>query len=136
QVIEYGTNVVIRTVNTPDGVREYWRVIRAYATSYHPEALGGDNITALGMELRKGIIASNPNIIPYRTNLYVPNYGIGIMADTGGTRSSPYWIDLGYSDDDWRSWSQYVDVYLLTPVPAEIDYLLPNFRPMNGIPDN
>jgi len=136
QVVSYGTNIVIRTVDTPSGQREYWRVIRAYATSYHPEALGGDNITAIGMELEHGIIASNPNIIPYRTNLYVPGYGIGIMADTGGARSSPYWVDLGYSDADWVGWHQYVDVYLLTPVPADIDYLLPAYRPMNGIPDN
>ncbi|MGJ3237337.1 MAG: ubiquitin-like domain-containing protein [Anaerolineae bacterium] len=136
QVIAYGTNVVLRSIDTPDGPREYWRAIRAYATSYHPEALGGDNITALGMELQRGIIASNPDIIPYRTNLYVPGYGTGIMADTGGPRSSPYWVDLGYSDADWVSWSRYVDVYLLTPVPAEIDYLLPNFRPMRGQPDN
>lgn len=136
QVLSYGTNIVLRTVDTPEGVREYWRVIRAYATSYHPEALGGDNITAIGMELQHGIIASNPNIIPYRTNLYVPGYGIGIMADTGGPRSSPYWVDLGYSDDDFVGWHRYVDVYLLTPVPAEIDYLLPNFRPMSGLPDN
>lgn len=136
QVVSYGTNIVIRTIDTPEGTREYWRVIRAYATSYHPEALGGDNITAIGMELRFGIIAANPNIIPYRTNLYVPGYGIGIMADTGGARSSPYWVDLGYSDDDWVGWHQYVDVYLLTPVPAEIDYLLPAYRPMRGLPDN
>ncbi len=136
QIIAYGTNIVLRTVDTPQGVREYWRVIRAYATSYHPEALGGDSTTAIGMELQKGIIAANPNIIPYRTNVFVPNYGIGMMADTGGARSSPYWIDLGYSDDDWISWSRYVDVYLLTPVPATVDYLLPNFRPLNNRPDN
>lgn len=136
QILSYGTNIVIRTVDTPQGVREYWRVIRAYATSYHPEALGGDNITAIGMELQHGIIASNPNIIPYRTDLFVPGYGIGIMADTGGPRSSPYWVDLGYSDDDFVGWHHYVDVYLLTPLPAEIDYLLPNFRPMRGLPDN
>lgn len=136
QIIAYGTNIVLRTVNTPDGTRDYWRVIRAYATSYHPEALGGDSTTSIGMELMQGIIAANPNIIPYRTNLFVPNYGTGIMADTGGARSSPYWVDLGYSDDDWISWSRYVDVYLLTPVPANVDYLLPNFTPLNGRPDN
>lgn len=136
QIIAYGTNVVLQTVNTPEGPREYWRVIRAYATSYHPEALGGDNVTAIGATLQHGIIASNPNIIPYRTNLYVPGYGIGMMADTGGARSSPYWVDLGYSDDDFVGWHEYVDVYLLTPVPAEIDYLLPNYRPLSSVPDN
>lgn len=132
QVIEYGTKIVLRTVDTPDGPREYWRKLRVYATSYHPAALGGDNVTSIGETLRKGIIGADPDIIPYRTNLFVRGYGTGIMADTGGPRSSPYWIDLGYSDEDWRSWSSYVDVYLLTPVPDNIDYLLPTWRPLRG----
>jgi resuscitation-promoting factor RpfB len=135
EVIAYGTSIVLRTVDTPQGAREYWRKLRVYATSYHPEALGGDNVTAIGMTLAHGVIGSNPRIIPYRTEMYVPDYGIGIMADTGGARSSPYWIDLGYSDADYRSWHQYVDVYLLTPVPADVNYLLPAWQPMNGIPD-
>lgn len=136
EIIAYGTQIVIRTVNTPEGSREYWRVLRMYATSYHPEALGGDNITAIGETLQHGIIASDPNLISYRTNLYIEGYGIGFMADTGGPRSSPYWVDLGYSDDDFVGWHRYVDVYLLTPVPANIDYLLPTWRPIRGQSDN
>jgi len=58
--------------------------------------------------------------------VYVPNYGIGLVADTGGPRSTRLWIDLGYSDEDFRPWARRVDVYLLTPVPAHINYLLPN----------
>lgn len=136
EVIAYGTNIVLRTVNTPEGVHEYWRVLRVYATSYHPAALGGDNITAIGETLRHGIVGADPNIIPYRTNVYVEGYGIGMIADTGGPRSSPYWIDLGYSDEDYKGWHWYVDIYLLTPVPANVDYLLPTWRPMRGLPDN
>lgn len=132
QVISYGTNIVLRTIDTPDGPREYWRKLRVYATSYHPAALGGDDVTSIGERLRKGIVAANPNIIPYRTNVFVPGYGTGFIADTGGARSSPYWIDLGYSDEDWVSWSRYVDIYLLTPVPGNIDYLLPDWRPLRG----
>jgi uncharacterized protein YabE (DUF348 family) len=125
RVIGYGTNVVIRTVETPEGPREYWRKLRMYATSYHPAALGGDNITATGRTLQKGIIGADPDILPYHTQIYVPNYGIGSIEDTGGPRSFSLWIDLGYSDSDWRGWAGYVDVYILTPVPADIDYLLP-----------
>jgi len=136
EVVAYGTNVVLRTIDTPDGPREYWRKLRVYATSYHPEALGGDNITAIGETLQKGIIGGDPQLIPYRTNLYVPGYGTGILADTGGARSTQYWIDLGYSDEDWVSWSRYVDVYLLTPIPQNINYLLPQWQPIRGIPDN
>ena len=136
QVVEYGTQVVLQTVDTPAGARQYWRKLRMYATSYHPAALGGDSITAIGETLVKGIVAADPTIIPYRSALYVPGYGLGLMADTGGPRSSPYWIDLGYSDADWVSWSGYVDVYLLIPPPAEIDYLLPAWTPLRNRPDN
>lgn len=132
RVIGYGTRIVLRTIETPEGTREYWRHFRAYATSYYPAELGGRTTTAIGDTLRTGIIAADPRIIPYRTNVYVPNYGIGYMADTGGPRSSPYWVDLGYSDEDWISWSRYVDVYLLTPVPANINYLLPEWTPIRG----
>jgi resuscitation-promoting factor RpfB len=127
EVIAYGTQIVIQTITTADGTFEYWRKLRVYATSYHPAALGGDSTTSIGETLRKGIVAANPNIIPYRTNVYVEGYGTGFIADTGGPRSSPYWIDLGYSDADYVGWSRYVDIYLLTPVPANIDYLLPTW---------
>ena len=125
QVIAYGTNIVLRTLSTPEGPVEYWRRLRVYATSYHPEALGGDDVTATGMRLRKGVVAVDPTIIPYRTNVYVEGYGTGVVADTGPKRANPYWIDLGYSDDDFRNWHRWVDVYLLTPVPADVQYLLP-----------
>ncbi len=125
KVISYGTNVVIRSVDTPDGPREYWRVIHMYATSYHPSALGGDSTTATGHTLAKGVVAANTSILPYGTQIYVAGYGVGVVEDTGGARRSPLWVDLGYSDDDYHSWHQYVDVYVLTPVPANLDYRLP-----------
>lgn len=124
EVLSYGTRLVYRTVDTPDGPREYWRKLRMYATSYHPAALGGDSITAIGETLRKGIVGSDPRIIPYRSQVYVPGYGVGMMADTGNF-ARPLWIDLGYDDNNWVSWSRPVDVYLLAPVPENIEYLLP-----------
>ena len=128
-VIHYGTNVALGTVNTPVGPRHYWRVLCMLATSYHPGALGGDDTTSIGWTLKRGVVAADPQIIPYRAKVYVPGYGVATMADTGGPRSSPYWIDLGYSDDDWRSWLGYVKVYLLTPAPPEIDFDLPPWTP-------
>ncbi len=125
RIIAYGTNIVLRTIDTPEGPRDYWRKLRVYATSYKPAALGGDDRTALGMKLEKGMIAADPDIISWRTMLYVPDYGVGIMGDTGGPRRSPYWVDLGYSDADYVSWHQFIEVYLLTPVPDDIDYFLP-----------
>lgn len=124
-IIRYGTNVVIRTIDTPNGPREYWRTFRVYATSYHPAALGGDNVTATGRILRHGIIGADPDLLPYGTEIYVEGYGVGIIADTGAPRHSTRWIDLGYSDDDYVNWHRYVTIYVLTPVPDNIDYFPP-----------
>ncbi len=134
QVIRYGTKIDLRTVETPGGARLYWRVLCMLATSYHPAALGGDNVTSIGWTLEKGIVAADPKIIRYRSEVFVPGYGSAFMADTGGPRSSRYWIDLGYSDEDWVSWRRYVKVYLLTPVPPEIDYILPAWTPIRSVP--
>jgi resuscitation-promoting factor RpfB len=125
RVIAYGTRIVIYTADTPDGPIRYWRRLRMYATSYHPSAVGS-NTTSIGRTLTRGIVAINPRIVPYSTNLYVRGYGQGVAADTGGPRSTPYWIDLGYDDDNFVPWSRWVEVYLLEPVPDNIRYLLPD----------
>lgn len=125
RVVSYGTQIVLRTIDTPEGPREYWRKLRLYATSYHPAALGGDDVTSIGRKLQKGIVGIDPKLIPYNTTLYVEGYGVGVAADTGGPRSSRYWIDLGYSDADWVSWSRWIDAYLLAPPPENFPYILP-----------
>ena len=120
-IIGLGSKIVLRSVNTPQGPRQYWRVLRMKATSYHPGSVGGSTTTATGATLRKGIIAANPRVIPYGTEVYVAGYGIGSMQDTAAAwyvQQQPLFIDLGYSDADYRPWSQWVDVYLLTPVPV------------------
>jgi len=80
--------------------------------------------TALGMKMRFGIVAVDPNVIPMRTEVYVPGYGVGFAGDTGGAIYGRR-IDLGYDDDNLVLWYKWVDVYLLTPVPDQINYLGP-----------
>ncbi len=134
EVLAYGTRIVARAVPNTQGELQYWRVLCMLATSYKPESQGGSAATAIGETLRKGIVASDPDLIRYRTRVFVPGYGAGLMADTAGYRSSPYWIDLGYSDQDWITWRSYVKVYLLMPPPAQINYLLPSWTPNRSYP--
>ena len=124
--VAYGTGIVLRALDTPEGQFQYWRKVRLYATSYHPAALGGDNITATGRVLTKGIIGADPTLLPYGTQIYVPGYGVGLVADTGPSRGFSRWVDLGYDDENWVSWSQWTDVYLLLPIPNNIPFVLPN----------
>ena len=66
------------------GNGEVVRTLKVIATAYSPEDPGVGNRTSLGLPLRKGVIAVDPRIIPYRTKLYVPGYGFGEALDTGG----------------------------------------------------
>ena len=119
-IIGLGSKIVLRSINTPQGPRQYWRVLRMKATSYHPGSQGNSTATATGAFLRKGVVASNPKVIPYGTEVYVEGYGVGSMEDTAAAwyvQQQPMFIDLGYSDADYQPWSKWVDVYLLTPVP-------------------
>jgi len=128
----YGTNIVLRTLDTPEGPLEYWRKVRTYATSYSaatsgtPKTAKWYGVTATGLPMRKGIVAVDPSVISLGTKLYVAGYGVGLAADTGGGVRGK-WVDLGYDDDNLQSWWWWVDTYLLTPVPANVNYELPNW---------
>ena len=126
-VLGRGTKVVVRTETIDGETIEYWRKVTVYATSYSPRALGGDNITASGMILTKGIIAVRTSwysVMQFQP-VYVPGYGRGIIADTGGGIDGRYWIDLGYDDSNYVSWHYWTTLYFLTPVPAYIPIVLP-----------
>jgi uncharacterized protein YabE (DUF348 family) len=131
KIFGYGSKIVVRTLDTPSGPIEYWRVIRMHATSYSAGTAGTPKTspwygrTATGMQMRHGIVAVDPRVINLRSQVYVPGYGIGVAGDTGGAIKGRR-IDLGYDDDNLVLWYRWVDVYLLTPVPSSgrINYLL------------
>ena len=132
QVIGYGTRINIGVIDTPQGPLEYWRVVRMRVTAYTAASSGkapdhpNYGITASGVPAGTGVVAIDRSVVPFRSNVYVPGYGVGFAGDTGGGVRGR-WIDLGYDEDEYVSWSGYVDVYYLTPVPApeDINYLLP-----------
>ncbi len=136
EVIGYGTKIVVRTLQTPEGPVEYWRVVRMRVTSYTAASSGkapgdsGYGITASGRPAGTGIVAIDRSVVPFRSYVYVPGYGIGFAGDTGGGVRGR-WIDLGYDEDEYVPWSGYVDVYYLTPVPSpdDINYLIPQGLP-------
>ena len=122
RIAGYGTRVVERTVDTPDGPICYWRSLTMWATSYHPSTTSGT--TASGLPLEKGVAAVDIRYIPFYTRMYVPGYGEVIAADVGGGVIGRM-IDLGYSDDDYEAWHQNVTVYFLCPAPANIVWIIP-----------
>jgi uncharacterized protein YabE (DUF348 family) len=129
--IAYGQLVAPQTATVDGQTITYWRKMKMYATSYHPAALGGDNVTATGEILTKGVVAVDPRIIKLRSQLFVPGYGTGSAFDTGGGIISRR-IDLGFDDSNYESMSKWVDVYLLWPPPPDyqITWVLPNYPPV------
>ncbi len=128
QTVAYGTQIVIRTITTAEGTFEYWRAVNVYATSYHPCENGTCSYTtASGTTLRNGVIAVRLKWFRSMVGqqMLVPGYGVGTIEDVGGGFPDRHWIDLGYTDADYREWHSYVTVYWLTPVPANILWILP-----------
>jgi uncharacterized protein YabE (DUF348 family) len=131
RIVGYGTKIVIRSLNTPDGPIEYWRAVEMFATSYSPCGHGAGPtvciyITRSGMPVAHGTVALLPEWYEYMAfdQVYVPGYGIGTVGDTGWGIPGRHWIDLAYTDEDFVSWASYVTVYFLTPVPDTIMWIL------------
>jgi len=128
EVMGYGTQIVIRTLQTGAGQVDYWRHIRMLATSYTAATSGkepgspGYGITGTGLPAGYGIVAVDPRVINFFTRVYVPEYGVGLAADAGGAIKGRR-IDLGYDEDNLELWYKWVDVYLLTPVPEPDDII-------------
>jgi len=134
KVIAYGTNVIVRTLDTPAGQIEYWRKIRMLATSYSAATSGKSKdhpaygITRTGLKAGYGVVAVDPGVIPLWSKVYVPGYGEAVAGDTGGAILGKH-IDLGFDEDSPPLWYTWVDVYVQTPVPRwdKIRYVLPQW---------
>jgi len=134
RVVSYGTKIVLRQLDTPSGTITYWRKLRVLITAYtaatsgktrdHPEY----GITRVGWVARKGLVAVDPRVIPMFTKMYVPGYGEGIAADTGGMILGMH-IDLCYDEDNLVDWWKWEDIYLLAPAPpaSQITWILPTY---------
>lgn len=98
--------------SAPDTSGQCVATYSVWAT-YYTAASAGGSTTATGTGVYKGIIAVDPSVIPLGRSMYVPGYGYGIAADTGGGVKG-YFIDLAYGADDSYDWySHYVDICIL-----------------------
>jgi 3D (Asp-Asp-Asp) domain-containing protein len=93
--------------------------LRVYAVAYNAASAGRSpddpnyGITATGVRVTYGVVAVDPNVIPLGTKMYIPGYGYGVAADTGGAVKG-YIIDLGFPDGVPIDWvPQWVDIQIL-----------------------
>ena len=102
--------VAVAAASAPEGCS---RTLNVYATWYTATSAGGSGVTATGTGVYKGIVAVDPRVIPLGTRMYIPGYGYGIAADTGGGIIGNM-IDLGYGPDDVKDWrTRWVDICIL-----------------------
>jgi uncharacterized protein YabE (DUF348 family) len=128
RVLGYGTNIVVRSIDTPDGPIEYWRAIPVYATSYSPCNSGSGTcypLTASGKTVGRGIIGVIRSWYQSMRGwpVYVPNYGIATIEDIGAGIAGRDWIDLGFNDEEYEVRYGWTTLYFLTPAPP-LDYIL------------
>jgi 3D (Asp-Asp-Asp) domain-containing protein len=87
--------------------------MHVYATWYTAASAAGSGVTKTGTGVYRGIVAVDPRVIPLGTRMYIPGYGYGIAADTGGDIVGNH-IDLGYAADDLKDWrTRWVDICIL-----------------------
>jgi uncharacterized protein YabE (DUF348 family) len=134
KVIAYGTKIVVREMETPDGPIRYWRTMRVLVTAYTAASSGKKpnnpayGHTYLGWKATKGVVAVDPQVIPLSSKMYVPGYGFAAAGDIGGGVKGK-WIDLCYDEHNYVPWYRWVNIYLLEPVPPadQIRWVLPDY---------
>ncbi|MGD8457302.1 MAG: ubiquitin-like domain-containing protein [Anaerolineales bacterium] len=129
----WGSKIVLRTLDTPNGPIEYWRVVDLWVTSYSPCRSAGEPgkcyyYTSGGREVKRGVAAVSYDWwlkMNETTTVYVPGYGQAVISDVGRapSHSGGFWIDLAYSDDETASWAKWVTVYFTTPLPPPEDII-------------
>lgn len=114
KVIAVGISAGDLTLETPYGLLKYNRKLSVWATSYDPSCQGCSGITAIGLKAGFGVIAVDPTVIPLRSKVYIPGYGVAIAGDTGGSIKGNK-VDLGFDSVKNGWWSaKTTDIYILT----------------------
>jgi len=83
-----------------------------WATYYTAVSAGG-TVTRTGTGVFRGVVATDPDVIPLGSRMYVPGYGYGVATDTGGGVIGAH-IDLAYGANDVYDWgARHVEICLL-----------------------
>ena len=95
-------------------VPDFSRVIRVEATAYSSAEPGLSAYTALGTICQRGVIATDPSIIPLGTRVFIPGYGYAIAEDTGGAIVG-HKIDVAFDTiaECYEFGRQFIDIYIL-----------------------
>ena len=92
----------------------YGKVIHVEATAYSSQQPGLSNYTASGTICRRGVIATDPSVIPLGTKVYIPGYGYAVAEDTGGAIIGNK-IDVAFDTvaECYEFGRQFIDIYII-----------------------
>lgn len=82
EVVEVGA--MLPEVSRGELLGRVVKTLNVVATAYWADPSWSNGNTATGVPARYGVIAVDPRVIPLGTRLYIPGYGYGVAADTGG----------------------------------------------------
>lgn len=101
-------------IMTEQGLKHYKRKFIGNVTAYTIEDGNGDGVTSIGIVPYEGVVAVDPEFVPYRSKLFIPGYGLAVAADTGGAIENNC-VDLFMYDRDraWQWGRRHIEVYVL-----------------------
>ncbi|WP_317423656.1 G5 domain-containing protein [uncultured Acidaminococcus sp.] len=114
EIVEVGTGNNLNMIETSRGFVRYRSARTVEASAYTMAAGSGTGLTSTGVVPYHGVVAVDPDVIPYGTRMYIPGYGFAVAADCGGAINGNT-IDLFMEDyGDAISWGRRdVTVYFL-----------------------
>lgn len=132
EIVGYGSQVVVQTAVVDGQTLEYYRKLTVWTTTYRPCDEYGNcyYYTSNQSKVDIGVIGVPTSWYYLLANLpvYVTDYGYATIADVCPGCVGEYWIDLGYSEenyDDLHLDNAWRAIYFLTPVPSYVPALLP-----------
>ena len=114
EIVEVGTGNNPNMIETSRGFVRYRSARTVEASAYTMAEGSGTGLTSTGVVPYHGVVAVDPDVIPYGTRMYIPGYGFAVAADCGGAINGNT-IDLFMEDyGDAISWGRRdVTVYFL-----------------------
>jgi len=84
EIVEIGTGRNLNMIETSRGFVRYRSAHNVEASAYTLAEGSGTGLTSTGVVPYHGIVAVDPDVIPYGTRMYIPGYGFAVAGDCGG----------------------------------------------------